>query len=83
MDVYYVVGHLRIDQFPVNQFGRISHDVLLDTQECRQNVVEELTRTPLTSGWFWRRSNSPVLLTSSVTQVWFVFFFCLMAYQPL
>ena len=75
--------HLWVGLSPVSLFVWTSYAqvVLLDPQENQQRVMEELARTPLSpsqlfhdssmtlsSGWVHKESNSPVLLTPSITQ---------------
>ena len=52
----------------VSLFVQISHVVWIDLPENRRRIVEEQARTPPSSTLVCRGSNSPVLLTSSITQ---------------
>ena len=63
-------GHLWVGLSPVSLFVRNSpvHVVLLYPQESQWRIVEDLARTPVSSGWVCSGSNSPELLTHSITQ---------------
>ena len=67
MSAYCTVGHLWVSLSLFVWTSSRTH-VLLDPLESQWRVMKELTWTLLSSGWVCRESNSPVLLTTSITQ---------------
>ena len=65
MSVCCVESYLWVSLSPLSLFVRTprAHVVLVDSQESRRRVIEELTQTLLSSGWVCRGSNSLMMLT--------------------